>query len=62
MRRLRDELKRCRAETDAAEHEADVQACQRRMLQEYVSEMRGTMRQAQIDVPRYPNINSYREK
>lgn len=54
------EIATLRTERDAAEREADVQACQRRMLQEYVSELRGAMLQHGIQVPKYPDLTKCR--
>lgn len=54
------EVSTLRAERDAAEREADVQACQRRMLQEYVSELRGVILQNGLQVPKYPDLTKCR--
>ena len=55
-----EEIENLRTERDTAEREADVQACMRRMLQEYVSELRGVLLQNGISVPSYPDLKKCR--
>lgn len=56
------EVARLKAEHEEEEREADVQACQRRILQEYVSELRGCMLQKGISVPPYPDLSVCRKE
>ena len=55
-----EEIANLRIERDTAEREADVQACMRRMLQEYVSELRSILLQNGISVPSYPDLKKCR--
>ena len=51
------EMSRLKQEADAAEKLADVEACRRRILQEYVSQLRVLLLGAGIIPPDYPDTS-----
>ena len=57
-----EELNRARQERDAAENEADIQACQRRLMQEYASRLRRQLIDVGGEIPPYPDLDSCKGK
>ena len=55
------ELTRARQERDAAERLADIEACQRRMMQEYASRLRRRLIDVGGEIPPYPDLNRCKE-
>ena len=56
------ELTRVRQERDAAERLADIEACQRRMMQEYASRLRRRLIDVGGEIPPYPDLDSCKGK
>lgn len=57
-----EELNRARQERDAAERKADIQACQRRLMQEYASRLRRRLIDVGGEIPPYPDLDSCKGK